>query len=132
MDELLTCACCGQKKELCGSCRSNDIQQPRLCKDCLAGAMDDNFESLKINDIAWLKQLAETDDRKSWDGLTENVSKEEREKLDTLYVIWGGKNAKKTEAEKKVVPHVQSPQDARGKSVEAKRAGRTKKVRKGK
>ena len=123
MSALLTCACCGEKKELCGSCRSNDIQQPRLCMECLSGAMHDNFESLKINDIAYLKQIAETGDSKSWDGLTKDVTKEEREKLDTLYVIWGGKNAKKTEAEKKVVPNVQSPQDARGKSVEAEGIG---------
>jgi hypothetical protein len=64
----LTCANCGQEKELCQSCKIDNIQQPRICKECLINRMKTGDET--INDIFWLKQLAEMGDTESISLLT--------------------------------------------------------------
>jgi len=131
MSELLTCASCGEKKELCGSCRSGGIQQPKMCKECMMGAMYDNFESMKINDVYYLRQLSEVGDAASYKALIKDLPEADQQKLTTLYGIWS-KDAKKTEVEKKVMSDVQTAKNAGSKPVEAKGTRRTKKVRKGK
>jgi len=65
----MTCAKCGDLAELCGSARMNDIQQPRICKDCLISAM--NTGDYEINDTYWLTQLAEAGDTVSLKKLEE-------------------------------------------------------------
>ena len=67
-----TCAACGEKRELCGSCRIDGIQQPRVCKDCLILGM--NTGDYGVNDLYWLAQLHEMDDTESIKALMKGES----------------------------------------------------------
>lgn len=64
MSDIATCAVCGEKKELCNSCRIDGITQPRLCKECLINTVRLN-EDPKINDGFWLTQMVELKDTES-------------------------------------------------------------------
>ncbi len=66
-----TCASCGEMKELCGSCRIDDIQQPRVCKDCLIRSM--GAGDFSINDAFWIRQLVEAKDLKSLEALKKQM-----------------------------------------------------------
>jgi hypothetical protein len=94
--------------------------------------MGTDFENQKINDVYYLRQLAEADDKQSFDGLIKGFSEDERTKLGLLYKLWRDKDEKAFEAEKAKLFDVQGAQDARVEPVEAKRVGCTKKIRKGK
>ena len=71
MTTIATCAACGEKKELCGSCRCDGVQQPRVCKDCLVKSMTTG--DYGINDLYWLAQLGELGDTESIGALKANV-----------------------------------------------------------
>lgn len=58
-----TCAKCGEIKELCESVTSCGIKQPRICMDCLTEVLETGDES--INDLYWITQLVEANDRES-------------------------------------------------------------------
>ena len=69
MEDTATCAKCGEVKELCRSRRSNGVQQPRLCKDCLVTATKTgNWES---KNVFWIKQLLELKDIESLEVLNQ-------------------------------------------------------------
>jgi len=67
MADVAICAKCGQEKELCGSCRSEGIKQPRICKDCLIDRMSTGDET--INDEYWILQMIQLKDTESLDIL---------------------------------------------------------------
>ena len=67
----MTCAKCGEDKELCGSCRSDGVQQPRLCKDCVILAMSTGDH--EINETLWIRQLFEAGDGESLKNLEEQL-----------------------------------------------------------
>ena len=77
MQTIATCAACGEKKELCGSCRIDGIQQPRVCKDCLILSMSTG--DYGVNDLYWLVQLGELNDTESIAGLKANQGMSRRE-----------------------------------------------------
>lgn len=72
MQTTATCAACGEKKELCGSCRMDGIQQPRICKDCLIRGM--NTGDYGINDLLWIKQMVDLNDTESIEALKANTA----------------------------------------------------------
>ena len=61
---IVTCATCGNLRELCGSCKIDGIQQPRICTECLIVMMQTGEEA-KINDVFWIRQLYELGDQES-------------------------------------------------------------------
>ena len=63
----LTCAVCGEKRELCQSIRFPGIQQPRLCKDCLMKSL--TTKEIPIEDDFWIMQLFELKDFESLENL---------------------------------------------------------------
>ena len=67
MSTTATCASCGKMKELCGSVRMEGVQQPRVCKDCLIRSMDTG--DYGVNDVYWLVQLHELNDKESIEAL---------------------------------------------------------------
>lgn len=69
---MVTCAVCGEKKELCGSSRCNGVQQPRMCKDCLIRSAMTGDDA--INDSYWLVQLGELGDTESIKALKNQES----------------------------------------------------------
>ena len=71
MQTIATCAACGEKKELCGSCRIDGIQQPRVCKDCLMRSL--RTGDYGVNDLYWLVQLGELNDTESIEALKANA-----------------------------------------------------------
>ena len=92
MDELLTCAKCGQLSKVCNSAISDGIKQPRMCMECLKLAMHTgDWETL---DVYWLRQLAETGDKASFtkvlDGF-EDLDPTMRAKLEASYKVWSKK-----------------------------------------
>ena len=63
MGDLATCASCGEQKELCNSVRSDGIQQPRVCKECLLNSMrTGNYDT---NDKYWIRQMIQLGDKES-------------------------------------------------------------------
>lgn len=73
MTEMATCAVCGEKKPLCDSARIYGIKQPRYCKDCLLKLFKKEIE---INDVFWIRQLAELKDLESLTKLIEQIKEE--------------------------------------------------------
>ena len=69
MGDKATCAKCGEVKELCLSCRSKGIQQPRICKDCLVTATKTG--SYELDNELWIKQLEELKDVESLEALNQ-------------------------------------------------------------
>jgi len=52
---ILTCAKCGERKELCRSGTLEGIQQPRRCKECLIDCLSTGNE--EIVDEYWVEQM---------------------------------------------------------------------------
>ena len=52
----MTCAKCGEDKELARSARMDGIMQPRFCKECLIKHIQGDET---INDKYWFRQLTE-------------------------------------------------------------------------
>lgn len=73
MDELRTCARCGEQKLLCHSCRMDGVQQPCLCKECILVSMQTG--DYAINNVYWLRQLHEAEDIESLQILWDEVAK---------------------------------------------------------
>lgn len=72
---ILTCAKCGEKKEVCDSAWMEGIKQPRICKKCLLCSMrTGNYD---INDLYWLIQLKEQGEEKSIEALQRQVENEQ-------------------------------------------------------
>ena len=76
MKTVAICAACGEKKELCGSIRSDGVQQPRLCGDCLLRGLSTG--DYGVNLMYWIMQLAELNDKKSLRLLKDRATSEER------------------------------------------------------
>ncbi len=70
-NNFLTCARCGEEKELCQSVTSNGIKQPRICKDCLIISLRTGDES--ISEMFWIKQLSEQKEFSSLKKLVEQI-----------------------------------------------------------
>lgn len=100
MPELRTCAKCGKKAELCNSATEDGVRSPRICKDCLIVAM--RTEDWGTSTAFWLKQLAEDDDRKSFDKLCDSMelAPTEKESLKRLYKLWQGPNKEQPNEER--------------------------------
>lgn len=97
MAELLTCAKCGQRKELTNSPISDGIKQPRICKECMIQGM--RTDDWATNDGYWLKQLAEAGEKASFNKVIKDLDAEMKAKLQALYKVWSTKDAKATEAQ---------------------------------
>lgn len=54
----LTCAACGEKKQLCRSVIIDGVQQARICKDCLIRNMESPDE-VTIDAEYWMQQRME-------------------------------------------------------------------------
>lgn len=67
----LTCARCGEYTELCNSVRSNDVQQPRICKSCLMHFMRTGDESVQY--VYWLIQAIQSSDQKTIDHISKLI-----------------------------------------------------------
>jgi hypothetical protein len=64
---VATCAKCGEKRDLCDSGWVAGIKQPRICKDCLLKSMETGDD--EINDLFWIVQLSELDDKESLEAI---------------------------------------------------------------
>jgi len=62
----MICAKCGEEKDLCQSVRIDNIQQPRICKECLMKTLDGDKT---ISDLFWLIQLGQAGDSESIENL---------------------------------------------------------------
>ena len=70
----MTCASCGEDKELCQSAWMGGIKQPRMCKDCLMEYMSTGIDDVK--DVYWIKQLIEAGETESLKLLSEEQTKD--------------------------------------------------------
>ena len=69
----ITCAKCGEQKELCNSVKIDGIKQPRLCKECLILSLSNGDDS--VNNVYWVIQLFELKDTESIENLKKLISK---------------------------------------------------------
>jgi len=69
----ITCAKCGEQKELCNSVKIDGIKQPRLCKECLILSLNNGDDS--VNNVYWVIQLFELKDTESIENLKKLISK---------------------------------------------------------
>ena len=72
-----TCAKCGNTKELCNAARVDGIMQPRICKDCLLNSMQTG--DYETNDLWWILQISELDDKESIAAMKKLADKENEE-----------------------------------------------------
>jgi hypothetical protein len=68
---VATCAMCGKQRELCGSCRVEGVQEPRVCKECLILSMKTG--EWETNKGYWIKQMEELGDRESLVNLVKRI-----------------------------------------------------------
>ena len=69
----ITCAKCGEQKQLCNSVKIDGIKQPRLCKECLILSLNNGDDS--VNNVYWVIQLFELKDTESIENLKKLISK---------------------------------------------------------
>ena len=73
----ITCAKCGEQKELCNSVKIDGIKQPRLCKECLILSLNNGDDS--VNNVYWVIQLFELKDTESIENLKKLIPNEREE-----------------------------------------------------